>query len=472
MVGCYNDLRQWCLESFLDDLERSLSRRLIFLTILICVVGLTSACSNRSGGEPPAAQDAQSGALGTRELPTLYPTATPPPSPLPGNTKTPQPTSPPATEVAYDQLVVDVIYSIPILGLERRIRGNVAGEIEVIDEESGSSVTLKNRPGVVVEMQQALPRAAIDDLPAGCDSCVQIEYELPLTDQAGQGWLKDVQLLASLENYTAAIVGPHFPFGTVAGLRREATPFEVAHSAAITSDGELWTWTATEPQVSEPTIVEGLAEQANSDMAQIEWDTLPDSIGHLCYQGGGSESLQLDSPDGLKLIEIRCPELYLPGQLMPVYLTLAEAVGQRLEGSDSSPPELPMSLNTLILYQRADGAALELFADGRLSAIDVEGARYTSTLTSTFVVSLTTMLVDSPLLQAGPSAIFEEDPGNVILMRGNNDIYELAWNEEGSIPVVVEETWNRLLAWVLQEEIKRDDVTPTPAPTVTATAGS
>jgi hypothetical protein len=453
-----------------DDRAFSLSRLLTFLIIVLGLAGLVSACGKNNDETFLETPVAQPSLWQTRELPTVYPTATPLPSPTPVSTNTPQPAAATPTEVAFDQLVVDVTYSIPLLDLDRRIRATVAGEIEVIDENSGESVILKNRPGVVVEMQQALPKSTIEELPLGCDACVQVEYELPLSDQAGKGWLQDVQLLASLENYTAAILGPHFPPGTIAGLRREATPFEVAHSAAITGDGQLWTWTATEAQVSEPLIVESLRDQAAGDLALINWSVLPESLGNSCYQGSGVESLFLDGSEGPKLVQIRCPELYLPGQLVPIYSALSDAVGERLQGGEVAPPELPMTLDTLAYYRRADGASLTISAAGRLSAIDVNGASYTLTLTETEVLSFTTQLRDSSLLEPGPTAgLFGDEPGNVILIRSYDGVYELAWSEQDEPPIALIEPWNDLLELAFQRAKPQNGETSTPAPTATGT---
>lgn len=438
--------------------------QVVLTTLAFCIAAILTACSNGSPDELPSSQEAQARTTDARQLPTLYPTATPFPSPSPAATALPQPTSAPATQAAFDQLVVDVTYSIPLLGLERRIRGNVAGEIDVIDVSAGTSLTLKNRPGVVVEMQQALPKAIIDDPPADCDACVMIDFELPLTGQAGQGWLNDVQVLASLDNYTSVVLGPHFPPGTVVGLRREATPYQVAHSAAITAAGELWTWTATDAQLPEPSSIDGIADQTAADLALIEWDTLPVSIGHACYEGGGRESLQLNSPDGPITVDVRCPELYLPGQLMPIYLALSEGVREQLQEGDVSPPDLPMALDSLALYRRTDGASLQLSSDGRLSAIDAEGVRFTSTLTLTQPLSLTAALLDSGQMELGPTAIFEREPGDLILIRALDGVYELASQADNESIAVLIEPWQELLERVLAGDSDRPAATPEPEP--------
>jgi hypothetical protein len=371
--------------------------------------------------------------------------------------------------VSFDQLVIEMTYSIPSLGLEIRIKGNVAGELEVVDESSETSVLLKNRPGVIVEMQQALPKAVIEDLPANCDSCVQIEYELPLTDQSGHGWLNDVQLLASIENYVSSVLGPHFPAGTIAGLRRDATPFEVAHTSAVTSEGELWTWRATEAEISTPILEEGVLDQVSSELGLIDWEMISDSVGHICYQGGGRETLLLESPDGPRQVEIRCPELYLPGQLVPLYKILSNAAAEILEGSDTAPPELPMTLDTWLLYRRTDGVSLTLAEDGLAQAIDSEGSIYTSTITTTQVLSLTNLLLDDSLLESGPSVFFEEDSGNVILLRAAEGVYEIAWAEESEDPSGVGALLDELISWLLQANDQTPGQTQEPTPTLPAT---
>jgi hypothetical protein len=452
-----------------DDKAYSLIRYLTLLIAVFGAIGLVSACGGEAAPEPPATEQAAPIAQGIRVLPTLYPTATQFPSPAPVATSTPQPTSAPTTEVAFDQLVVDVTYTIPALDLNRRIRGNVAGEIEVSDESTGASVTLKNRPGVIVEMQQALPQATIDDLPADCDSCVQIGYELPLTNQSGQGWLRDTQLLASLENYTAVALGPHFPPGTIAGLRREATVYEVAHSAAITSQGEVWSWTATEQQVDQPVISDSIAGVTAGYMASIDWSSLPTSVGYICFEGGGSESLLLIGPEGAVAVQVRCPELYLPGQLVPIYSALSESVAGRLGVGEVSPPELPMTLDTVVLYRRVDGSTLSLLQRGTVNVKDAAGGSYTLTLTTTQTLSLTESLFGSPLLQEGPSAIFESDAGNVILVRGPDMVYELTWTNPADIPQDLIRPWDELLERAIQDSGPGSGQEPSPAPTATET---
>lgn len=444
-------------------------RRWILVAIMLCVIGLAPACGDSFQATPFPNTDNQVAGTGTRELPTLYPTATTLPTALPTDTRPPQPTSVPATEIPFDQVVVDLTYSIPALNLARRIRGNVAGEIEVIDEETSLSVTLKNRAGVLLEMQQALPRATIEEPATECEACVYVEYRLPLTEQEGEGWLNDVQMLASLENYTSLFLGPHFPPGTIIGLRREATPFEVAHSAAFTDDGRLWAWTATESEIDSSEAPNGALSDVRLDLEAIDWEDLADSYGQVCYEGGGRETLMLDGPEGPRLIDLYCPDLFLPGQLQPLYLSLGGAAGENLEGSDVAPPELPFSVDSHAVFHREDGANLDLKSDGRIEVVDSQGITFTTSITASQIVSLTAPLLDSELMEPGIANILSEEPGNVIVLRAADGVQELAWSELDPLIEALIQPWEELLESVVRslpdDSAEAPEQTPTPTPT-------
>ena len=442
-------------------------RHWILLVIIFCAVGLVSACGESSPVTAPAGQAEGDSAPRMRELPTLYPTATPLPTPFPADTRPPEPTTVVPTQIPFDQLVVDVRYAIPILGLDRRIRGNVAGEIEVIDENTGSSLTLRNRAGVILEMQQALPRATIEEMPLECAACVHFEYSLPLTQESGEGWLTDAQVLASLENYTALFLGPHFPPGTAIGLRREATPYEVAHSVAITADGQVWSWMATETEINGPYSSMVDAEQLEHYLSLVNLEDLPDSLGQVCYQGAGREMLLLTAPAGQRLIELRCPEHYLPGQLQQLYLTLSEAVEDKLLGSELGPPELAMSVEDVLMYRRSDGSGLRMKQDGRLNAIDGEGIRFTSTITISQALSLTSLLLDSTLMQPGVSITNSESVSNVIILRADDGVYELSWSEVDLLLETAIRPWDDLLDALIRSLPEDNSDERAPAPTAT-----
>lgn len=182
-------------------------------------------------------------------LPTLYPSPT---SARESPTATPAMPATRAPEATADlqQTVVSLHYQIPAIGLDRRLEGNVAGTVTVVDEAAGLAATLAHQGGVLFELQSALPELELAPLPAGCEGCVAFSYSLPLSGEEDSGWLQDAVMLASVENYLALTLGPHWPEGTIAGLRRSASPYHVAQTAAVTADGELYRWRATAPDVS------------------------------------------------------------------------------------------------------------------------------------------------------------------------------------------------------------------------------
>lgn len=305
-------------------------------------------------------------------VPTLYPTETVFPPAPPTETLPPSPVEPTATPIDFSQISVEMRYAIPGLGLSRHLLGNVSNQIVLTDETTGESRTLSDQTGILIQLQQALPRFELEEMPDGCEMCVWLEYDVPLVGTSDAGWLRNVQLLASVENYTAVVLGPHFPPGTVAGLRRSATPYQVAHSVAITADDQLWSWTAIESEPSEGQAVAlepSLVEFLNS----VDLDSLPGRFDETCPQGAAFETLFLRIGQTEKLIRITCPEYSLPSNLLPVYVQLDNASEELLKGVGLPRPEPAIPLSGLIYYQREDGARLSLL-DGDLAvASDSDG---------------------------------------------------------------------------------------------------
>jgi len=133
----------------------------------------TSTPSVVEGDQIPEAQ--------TRVLPTLYPTSTTFPTPLPTNTHPPQEVPPTSTPIDFEQLVVELRYTIPLIGLDRTLSGDVSGRLNVVDVANDFTVEQRNQAGVLLELQQSLPELELADLPEDCNGCVWLEYELPLT---------------------------------------------------------------------------------------------------------------------------------------------------------------------------------------------------------------------------------------------------------------------------------------------------
>jgi hypothetical protein len=76
--------------------------------------------------------------------------------------------------------------------------------------------------------------------------------------------------------------------------------------------------------------------------------------------------------------------------------------------------------------------------------------------------------MDSSLLQPGPSALFEEETGNVILLRSPDNVYGLAWNEPGEVSTGLVQLWNDLFEMAFRASRQTGGM-PEPAPEGTAT---
>jgi hypothetical protein len=483
---------------------------------LIASLLLIVGCSRQPAPQPEIGEtvelelSTERPAPGSPPVPTLYPTETIFPPPPPTETRPPSPAEPTSTPIDFSQISVEMRYEIPSLELSRHLVGNVSNQIVLTDETTGYSRTLSDQTGVLIQLQQALPRFELEDLPAGCQECVWLEYDVPLVGESDAGWLRNTQLLASVENYTAVVLGPHFPPNTVAGLRRSATPYQVAHSVAITADEELWGWTAIDSEVPDArAATEGAS--LTQFLEIVDFDSLPDRLNADCPQGAAFETLFLRAGEEEKLIRITCPEFSLPASLLPVYLQLDDAAEKILEGIGIPHPEPTIPLDSLLFFQREDGARLNLL-DGELAvASDVDGSVFTSTLTSTLGITLTNMLalpftstitvtdslsitstiaitdsppitstigvsiverlVDSGVLQPGLEAFLTREAGNVLVARAADGLYETVWDELAPLEIrglvkLLEDLLDALLVRAAAEQ----EAVPVPTPTVESTA--
>lgn len=405
-------------------------RQLFFVLIPLLVL---VSCTTPSGEETPGAT-----------MPTPRPPVTLAPTYTPAATlgALPTITPPPARETAvsntpipFDETVVELRYQIPLLGLDRRLQGNVANQLIVVDEATGRSIQRNNEGGIMFELRQALSEIELESMPEGCPDCVFVEYELADAGLTGSGWLKDPVLLASIENFMTATLGPHFPEGTVIGLRRSASPLAPGHSIAITEDGRLWMWLATEENVSFP-IESELSPQLLAQLAQISLDDLDSQYQTECV-GVAIETLTLTQADNTWSGRIICPALTLPTTLQPLYVQLDTLLAQKTADSALAETKEVFPLNGLMQYTRADNAQLTLFPNSTLIAIDPAGTTYTSTLTSTLPVSLTTSLLDSNLLSPGfktfiateptTTTVTAKPPTSILAVRGPAGVYDAAW---------------------------------------------
>lgn len=394
--------------------------------------------------------------------PTFTPeaTAVPPLPPTPQSSPTPAAT---ATSIDFDKTAVQLRYTIPLLGLDRRLRGNISGQISVLDGTSGRADEYNNQSTVLAELQDVLAAVELLPVPDGCNACVQLEYELPLTNQSGSGWLQDTVLLVSLDNFMTAALGPHFPPGTQAGLRRNISQYAPAHTIAVTSDGRLFRWLAVDNQILEPVAADPalLALAQAVPMENLEADYIVDCAVTLPV-----ETLVIGP--GAAPIRLACPEFGLPGSLLPLYLALDEWMKPVLADTAVARPPAAFPLAAVVDYHRADGARLTIYQDGRVTAVTATET-ITSTLSATQIVSLTATLLDSGQLQTGLKSFLptpvpvvtttvETDAQSVLILRGPNAVYDGQWS---GIPDFV--ALNTLLDSLLPEPLN----VPEPAATAT-----
>lgn len=444
---------------------------------LVVAIVFLGACDTQPQGLEEEARTPSSAFQGTESfIPTIYPTYTPRPTATPFHPPTLTPTRPTATPVDFDQTVVELTYSIPGLGLRRDIRANVSNHIELTDRASGETLERSDQPGVVIQLQGVLRDLDLEPVPENCPMCVSLEYELPIEGVRGSGWLQDIRLLASLENYTAALLGPYFPENTVVGLRRSATPYQVAHTIAVTEDGQIWGWTAVDSEVPLPEPANALGATLLGLSANLDKTSFSDFYVSECPQGPGVEMLYLAGFPEAKQIRMTCPELNLPTELLPLYKAvdnLADSTLGLQELAAQEAPEKLVPLNALLDYEREDGWRLTVFDDGTAVVIDDMEIAYTSTLTVTNVISLTTALAARGVVQPGTDLLTGEDWQNKVFLRGTDGVYEAVWNElpGGEFNDFVDwlEAQVELVVRFYVNVLKEQELTPTPAETLTIT---
>ena len=323
-------------------------------------------------------------------------------------------------------------------------------------------------PGVLFELQQTLPETELNTVPSGCEFCVQISYELFILGESDEGWLEDPVLLASFENFFNAHLGPHFPPDTVAGLRRSATPYYVAHTVALTADGSLWRWTATEAEINGP-------EGDSAALLPLVDDLVLEDIGieYLgpCPEGSGFETLYLKQGQDERAIDLVCPELSLPLPLLPLYLALDRLSDEKTADDALPQPEPTVPLESVLYYQRQDGNVLILFADGTARAATEDGLATTATLAENQTIDTALTLTESGLVEVGVISLVSGEHSNVLIGRGLSGVHEIGWND--TVPTNLMEFVAELDA-LLEELLENVEIsaTETPTPDPDATAGT
>lgn len=410
------------------------------LLIFIWMISLSLfGCANpqpNPNNEEPTLIPVQPSAAPAR---TLVPTFTPLPdvAQLPTWTPAPDlllPTEEPPATINFSEPLIHLEYKIPALGLDRHLDGTISSQILVSDQLSQRTVQRNNQGNILLELQQTLPQVALASLPDGCEQCVYLKYELPLSEESDEGWLQDPVVIASLENYFSTTIGPYFPPETVVGLRRSASPYYPAHTVALTADGRVYTWLATEAQVAEPTTANLPIE---ATIAALPLDQLADRYIVDCVVEPPEILYIATTAEPLEII-IRCPAYALPASLLPLYLQLDDLLTAKLADYDEGPPRPPpdFPLAAILDYKRLDGNRLTLFQDNRITVQNASQIIYTGTVTGTDIISLTANLLASGQLRPGlttfsdsgqsgtgtPEAI--AGASSLLLVRGDDGVYD------------------------------------------------
>mgnify|MGYP006921586206 CR=1 FL=1 len=391
-------------------------------------------------------------------------------------TQNPLPTVATDTPVPFGQTAVELRYTIPAIGLDRRLQGNVSSQIIIANETTGDLIKRDNQAGVLVELQQLLPDLELEEFPEGCEGCVYVSYILTFEEKAEEGWLTDRSVLASIENYFAVSLGPHFPANTQIGLRRGASPYAPAHTIALTDEGLVYFWFATDAEIAQPVAADpALLEALN----QIDLEQVRQQYQVNCT-GTPLETLFLNNGVSNKWVNISCPEYALPTSLLPIYMLLDNIAVARIVNSDNTakrPPSL-FPLNGLLDYKRFDGAQLTILNDGTAVAVSPTKQPVTTTLSAADVLSLTTTLLESNQLKLGLASFLGEAGGetnteatvtpqparSVLLVRGQGGVYDGFWNETANVPLLepLNELLNQLIGIPVEETAPDSEETPIP----------
>ena len=409
--------------------------------------------------------------------PAIPPTFTPlPPGselnviPVVTVTQEPLPTQVTNTPIPFGANVVELRLTIPSLGLDRRLQGSVNSQIILVDESTGFSVQRDNQASVLLDLQQVLPDLVTTPVPEGCDSCARVTYSLPFSGVAGDGWLRDPVLLASLENYFTITLGPHFPAGAMIGLRRSASPYAPAHTIAVMEDGRLYRWLASQAEVSPVTVASPALLAAYE---AIDPQALTQQYAAPCV-GSALESLLLAGRDEQRLIALVCPEFSVPTTLQPLYVALDAALNELLDASDATLPRPPATfpLDAVLDYQRSDGARLTILMDDTAVLTPSNSQAISVTLSSSQVISLTTELLASGSLRTGLTTFLTDGTAtpqanrSVLLVRGPGGVYDAAWSNAFGVAELAD--LNNLLNELLAGATAVPDDSTTPEPEETA----
>lgn len=386
-------------------------------------------------------------------VPPLQPTFTPAnPLAQTGDNLTPFPTlessslgATPEPTVDLNQPVLRLVYEIPAIGLERTLEANLAGKLTLTDIASENVVTISNGQRFLTEITSAIQanRELFEEVPADCDRCVIIGYDLPVSNESARGTLPDPTLQASLQNLFANRLGPHFPANTLIGHYRSASGYTVAQTAALTTDGQLFEWIAADSQINVSSLA--IPDQATIDQFSAELSKFDGVDLSTKCPNFPNEVIVFDGA----AINLRCPELSLAQSLIEPY-SVASELSQSLlaDPRNLEIPATSLPFDSVLYYERRDGSTLTIFKDGAVTATfpvsSTEPITGTETITPTIlppdiVISsipereiepLLIPLLASDVIPRGVTAsisLEQTEFEELVLIRGNDGVYEFAW---------------------------------------------
>ncbi len=395
--------------------------------------------------------------------PALPPTFTPDSQNIAAPTQTTQPTAtavqPTDTPIPFGQTSVQFRIRIPSLQLDRRLIGTVSSQITAVDETTGRAVQRGNQAGPLLELRQALPQLVLEPVPEGCENCVYFEYELPLVPASGAGWLRDPVMLASVENFLTAALGPHFPPDTVLGLRRGVSPYAPANSLALTADGRLWRWLAVDDEIAAPLPPEQVGETLLNTAVSVDSAPLADSYLVNCLRLP-VETLYLNVTEP-RTILLRCPGLALPTTLVPLYQQLDAWLAPVVAPAAIEQPPTAVSLTTVLDYTRPDASHLAIEMNGTITAVSAEGEVVTTTMTLEELTTLTQPFLESGVLQPGLTTLQQTDTAVYrLIIRSEQGLLDGSWPTADNRPILQE--LEQLMADLLESTPATPEASPTP----------
>ena len=345
--------------------------------------------------------------------------------------------SSPTPTVDLNQPVIRFRIEIPAIDLDRSFEGNISGRTELTDYTAERSEVLSNQNRRLIEIQSVLRDLTLEPLPTGCERCAFFSFSLPVEGIEAEGHLTDPIVLASVHHFLSQTLGPHFPLETLIGHHRSASGYTAAHTAVLLEDGTIWRWFGSDTEIVPAEAVESELLALYTEAADL-FDPLEPLYDADCANFP-IETVRFRE----KRVEVRCPELSLPTLLASSYETAsALSAPQLLDERNLIIPSTVLPLNSVIFFERSDGATLTLYEDGLVVTLSATGETVTTTIPAREIEPLIEPMVSSEIIPRGVTVSIASSEQNgelsvdeeaeyeeLILIRGTLGVYEFAWTD-------------------------------------------